>query len=928
MLRESLDAFNSLISVDDLEAHAIKLWAPLRAEFNAAAAAGIVDVTGGDSFPTFLLRHANRTLLAIALDDELAPQLRDIENNTNNRLLSRSSAAHRRWSASRSVFIFVFGSQTVTCRNAIDALNTLRLQRSDLGLVDLSQALDRVPIYKGTTRSGNIERSDINRFREALESLCPNAWPKTKSRKRESTSAEPDALSRQPSEDAALVPATRRSAKRARLHAPLEPTPGTHVERHSARALSPDLESDLDFQSESRLGSPALPQGRSHDHKRLPSEKNIEPLHELVQHLPGHGDIPDAVQLHARSPSPVSSLFSRNSPPQDPSPTRRSCDSPLPTGPTPLGTETSSRQHRLLLDGCADEDLADMSNVTEPRETGTGLHLSTIVEEEADSSFHPPTAQDIQPRSSPIAGNNPGGTDGTPFSLHPNVTSTRGRRHVLSEQDTQSRERNLIEATGPPEPPDTDESFVFTVKKSTGISVTNATPEEARSRRPSSDQSFLSSNGEIRPQSPQESGVVDLTTVATVNTIPTPPGTISSGQSIIVQSDSTTATNQADDSIDNEAWVSGAQLLAALTIIAESSSDLQPGVSNPDWLVIDSLATERRTRLNDATFAALSQAAGCLLPLHVSRNHWMLAVLRRDVSGDVEVDLYDSLKSASHAKEAKAQLDDFCSQNLGWSKTACSYVTTISCTQQANYHDCGVYTVAFAAHVVTRRAIPEEIDTRLWRFILDVMTKLETRPDPTVQQRLRALFESHYLSQKRLALPKCLVPYPEPPASGRHTIIEAQKHLALVQQWSIDVRLRTVERANELLPAWTWTCQQLRRTVLMLRTMGEAAKKALRATDDAVKVKLDSYNRYRLRLAHDGANGRAWDGPTDQRRDLDRERRRAETQRAYLEIWDFLIAVVEDGQRSDNVISFCINNTIFYALAFLISRYNIPRCLL
>ncbi|KAK2051558.1 hypothetical protein LY76DRAFT_651196 [Colletotrichum caudatum] len=361
-------------------------------------------------------------------------------------------------------------------------------------------------------------------------------------------------------------------------------------------------------------------------------------------------------------------------------------------------------------------------------------------------------------------------------------------------------------------------------------------------------------------------------------------------------------TNQANNTIDNEAWVSSLQLLAALTVITKSFGDFQSGGGSPNWRVVDSLATERRVRLDDDTSAALSQdATTCLLPLHVGENHWMLAVLRRDVSGDIEADLYDSLKSASHTEEAKAQLDGLCSQNLMWFKRACSYVTTISCAQQTNCHDCGVYTVAFAAHVVTRHAIPDEIDTRLWRFILDAMTKLETQvPDdlPAAQNRLRTLFQSHYLSQEKLALPKCPVPYPEPPAGGRYTIIDAQRHHALVKQWITEIKSCTAERANELFPAWASACQQLGLTMSMLRTMSETTNKALRAMEGSFQAKLDAYHRYRRRLAPGDTSDRSRDGPTDEKRDLDRKRRRAEALRAYSEVWGFLMAVVKDGQHS------------------------------
>ncbi|GJC89334.1 hypothetical protein ColLi_12172 [Colletotrichum liriopes] len=841
MLRESLDAFNSLLSVGEFQAHVVKLWAPLCNDFSTAAAAGNVAATGGDSFPTFLLRHANRALLAVALDHELAAQLQAIQDTTNRRLLSRSSAAHKRWSVSRSIFLFVFGAQVLTCRNAIIALNELRSRRGHLDLVDLSQALDRVPIYTAK-RSGDVEKSTLNRFREAMESLCPDVWPKTKPRKRKRTSAEPDDLSEQSSEDATPVPVTNPAAKR----------------------------------------SSSPPKSRSHDYKRISSEKDIESLPELVQDLPGQDSIPDAAQFHTRSPSPVSSLFSHDSPSQGPGPIRGgSCDGPSPAGLTPLGVETSSGRHRRLLDEYAssdgDEDLADMNNVTEPLDTGPGLDLSTIVEEEADSGFHHQTAHGIRSRNSPTTGTNPGDTSRSPLPLHPNVAITRQRHHVRpSDQAIPSRERKPTKVTDLLNSSSMDNSFIFTVKKSKGTR-----------------------NGNVLPQSPQDVDAIDLTTVATAKATPSPPYTVSSGQSVVIQSNSTGTTNQANDAIDNEAWVSSTQLLAALTIITESSGDFQPGGGNPNWLLIDSLVTERRMRLDDATSAALSQATACLLPLHVSKNHWALAILRRNEPGDIEADLYDSLRSASHTEEAKAQLEDFCSRNLGWFKTACSYVTSISCAQQTNNHDCGVYTVAFAAHVVTRRAIPDEIDTRLWRCILDAMTKLERQPEdvPTVRQRLRALFESHYLGQERLALPKCSVPCPEPPASGRYTIIEAQKHTALVQRWSNDIKSRTAERTNELFPAWASTCQQLGRMVLMLRTMSGTAKTALRAMDESVKGKLDAYNRHQLRLAPDDTNSRARDGAAIQKRDLNRDRRRAETLRAYSEIWDFLILVVEDGQR-------------------------------
>ncbi|GJC88640.1 hypothetical protein ColLi_11478 [Colletotrichum liriopes] len=139
-----------------------------------------------------------------------------------------------------------------------------------------------------------------------------------------------------------------------------------------------------------------------------------------------------------------------------------------------------------------------------------------------------------------------------------------------------------------------EDCFIYTVNKSKGTSVTLDTPEQAGSRRPSIEKSVLGSNNNILPQSPQDLGVVDPTTVATANTIPTPPYTLSTSQSI------------AENAIDDEAWVASTKMPAAFTIIAQSSSDFHLGGGYPNWLLIDLLTTERRMRLDDANFADAS----------------------------------------------------------------------------------------------------------------------------------------------------------------------------------------------------------------------------------------------------------------------------------------------------------------------------------
>ncbi|KAK1570212.1 uncharacterized protein LY79DRAFT_584198 [Colletotrichum navitas] len=179
-----------------------------------------------------------------------------------------------------------------------------------------------------------------------------------------------------------------------------------------------------------------------------------------------------------------------------------------------------------------------MSNVTEQHKTDPGLDLSTVVEEEADPGFHRPFVHGMRPRTQTMTGTNPDGTERCPFPLDPNSKTThRGQHSPLTDQDVQSRERMPVRMPDPSNTPVMVANLMHTVEKSKYESVTHVAPEQATSGQPSTNPSLPCSNNNILPQSPQDLGVIDLTTVATgSSTTPAPPCTISSGQSIVIQS--------------------------------------------------------------------------------------------------------------------------------------------------------------------------------------------------------------------------------------------------------------------------------------------------------------------------------------------------------------------------------------------------------
>ncbi|CAJ2508399.1 Uu.00g134250.m01.CDS01 [Anthostomella pinea] len=101
-----------------------------------------------------------------------------------------------------------------------------------------------------------------------------------------------------------------------------------------------------------------------------------------------------------------------------------------------------------------------------------------------------------------------------------------------------------------------------------------------------------------------------------------------------------------------------------------------------------------------------------LIPMHVNRNHWVLAVID-EVRTSVVV--YDSLPSLETRNEIRAQMEEVSKKYL---KVNLRSVHFTSPLLQDNHADCGVLLLVAAFYISAGLAIPYTVDVPFWREMI------------------------------------------------------------------------------------------------------------------------------------------------------------------------------------------------------------------
>ncbi|WYZ36136.1 hypothetical protein EsH8_XI_000019 [Colletotrichum jinshuiense] len=884
MLEATLASFNSLADPDQDQRKSdavASLWKELRREFENSpppppSAAAAKDFS---SFATFVLRRVNRSLLSIALDQELAGDIDQLDKLVPRENIYRLQANLDRYSISRSVFLFLFSYQVAASRAAQDNLKLLHSRKPQIDIIALNQAFEQTA-SSTTTRGKAVSqaRKSLDRFKEAILALDSNAW---QTQKRSNKSAPSNGTSDDPREE--------------------HPGPDNNSHSHCpANHMNDKVEED---------GGPSGSVSDSNNDDGDPPASV------------GNSNDEDGVRPSSRKSVNIKLPLNRISPdgPVHPGESEHQDDFTGVWDNLPVSPGASDLEYEESID-----DLGDTHNIGSIHTPAFVRNLSTILEE---STTHVPRSTAPPPLpSSPDDNRRTSNSNGkaTPGRRSPSVSIPTPLPHIAGILDNtkvtvrkrkisqtadcdKDTSRKCLKPNKPLLPPASgDRSFHYWPSAAANDTPS---PEQPRLQDGAVNSSF-SDTADLFG-SPKDFGLssslgppplvlsfgLSRSSVASSAAFPLPDqSAMTPPESTIVEvSDMGHA-----EPTDGTTWLRGAEIVHCLSMMTESSGE-------PSWLLVDPLVTEGKAELGQSTFKALLHSDNYLLPLLVVENHWTLAILRRRRRGNIEVDLYDSLTSDAHNKAARQQLDDFCGRYLAdSSRLLPGYAASMPCPQQRNGYDCGVHVIALSAYLVAHRT-PPAIDSWLWRIIIHIMIELgKGEPDAPVlatKERMRELFRTQFLDHGELALPRVRIPAPKPASSTDTSMTESSNYLACVQEWNKRVVADTVRAAKQRLLAWTAAHQQLMRTYSVLESISAMATRTSDAVTAMVLRLEDEHAHHRQMLDRGGT--RAQRDQESLRADLHRielELKRAQSRaqklRVYTEVWDFLAELVEGGRQA------------------------------
>ncbi|KAK1827734.1 hypothetical protein QBC39DRAFT_436965 [Podospora conica] len=204
--------------------------------------------------------------------------------------------------------------------------------------------------------------------------------------------------------------------------------------------------------------------------------------------------------------------------------------------------------------------------------------------------------------------------------------------------------------------------------------------------------------------------------------------------------------------------------------------------------------------------AATRGATTILLPLHLSGNHWALAVL--PLAEGESLELLDSLGSPAHTKHAEEQVSHFLRQLVAlWPKDhprklprtfrrVNPPLVAMAGLKQANTDDCGVAVVVVAMYIIAQKRIPQESHLGMWRRLLCFLAgeSWPIAPQPSDSVALFGIDDSDC----RMVRPdiQSLELIPQPPARG--TLDDFEQYAQQLQRLVAERRDQQTESARKL----------------------------------------------------------------------------------------------------------------------------------
>ncbi|GKT67475.1 Ulp1 protease family protein [Colletotrichum tofieldiae] len=822
------------------------LWSQLRQDFQRASP----DDTAGQSFAAFALDKVERRVLIIVLDDEFTAELQRVTSCHD--IAYRLNAVAIRWAASASTFFFLFGYDSVCRRVAIDALNNLLKDQPETTLVQLYRTFEHVGLT--TRRRGNlILRSNQKRqLQLAISSLSATAWvPRDRRTRKKPQDTEIDL---QPSPSPAAMEVGTATGE-----------PADH--QHIFPALAADIPAEASSHG---------PAGQTHATDKRGNTRIQRPVTPTSLSTPPRADVDaqtsqspsEQHQYRDRNPSrTVARAHSASAAPDD-----RHSSGFLSAG-SHQGDSNNSDSYNS---DSYDSDYDDNAKTNRNADTILDDHgLSTIMEITEASVLPQHSSPIVNPNPNDTNNNNVNNNSGGHLVEAREAVTPKGSptvilsRNISLERRLSRLPRNSLKQRKRP-CPDFNDSFRFTKKSKNSRRDDNDDDDDAdeavdsiadaaegetdsdsqasveNSRFEAADTSNLFSELSFVP-SPQGAGGLD--------------GDISIMQQaakdvVIIDDDS--GDNHDGDNHDDDNHDSATPPVRTLRATTEAIDGcLHPtsllkddivhaclsmiAVSGPEpWALVDSLVTAKHVtgKPTRVIFRDLT-APAIILPLFVGGNHWTSVLLRQEMSGALQAELYDPMQGDEHTEQAFTQLEAFCCSYYPNSQLTRASLVEMMCPQQPNGYDCGVFVIAVNAHLMAGLALPRQIDRWLWRLIIYAMSKLcckSVGANGRVDE-IKDLFRQRYLESEELSLTRVSpqsLPGPECPVDLTlpYLLQDAIEYSDVVLRWRHQVSEHVSRETKKRVAAWSSALHQIMRVRKIFNKLRAGAGAALTALDD------------------------------------------------------------------------------------------------
>ncbi|KAK1828831.1 hypothetical protein QBC39DRAFT_332945 [Podospora conica] len=204
--------------------------------------------------------------------------------------------------------------------------------------------------------------------------------------------------------------------------------------------------------------------------------------------------------------------------------------------------------------------------------------------------------------------------------------------------------------------------------------------------------------------------------------------------------------------LDPKGWLTAGAMTALLDRVSAGSpySVCVADVASMESEVSPYMLSCVRGCLEAATGAP---AEVILLPIHISKKHWVLATL--PLSGNDPIELFDSLPTATGTDDPRLVVERFLGQLVAaWPEVGARplpapfqqhppCIVPGACPEQPNTYDCGVNVVVTAMHLIAGKRVPRQYEWRLWRRVLCFVSGVLEVPPASDPRDMQPLLGGH-----------------------------------------------------------------------------------------------------------------------------------------------------------------------------------------